>query len=215
MTTVELTRDGYLVGDRLLPRVSRILAELAKPSLANWRRTVGEDEADRIVAAASAFGTRVHAACETLHHGVVWEPGAADADLAPFVDAYAHWFRAEVAAVEMVEQPIYSLRLGYGGTLDAVLRLRDGRRMLCDLKTSKRLNESMRLQLSAYALALAEMGHGAVDGRAVIHLPSDRPGIVRFVEFGDAAADALTWRCLVQLYRWRQQHKDLWKETRA
>lgn len=214
-TTIELTRDGYLVDGRLLPRVSTIIGEMAKPGLHSWQKKVGFEEAERVVKAAARFGDRLHAACEQVHHGVIWQPGPDDADLAPHLDAYQAWFAVEVASVELVEQPVYSLRLGYAGTLDVRLVLRDGRKMLCDAKSSKSLNEGMRLQTIAYDLALEEMGLGRSDGRAIIHLPSNRPGIVRFVEFGDSASDALTWRCLVQLYRWRQEHRAMWKESRA
>jgi hypothetical protein len=47
-----------------------------------------------------------------------------------------------------------------------------------------------------------------------VHLPSNRPGTLRLIEYDDDAGDVLTWRCLCRLYHWWAEHADDWKETR-
>lgn len=207
-----LTKQGYRLADgRTLPRVSTILATIAKPGLEAWRQRVGVEEAARVSAVATELGTRVHAACELINRGplpIGWIPPL---DVAPFADAYAEWFQQHVAEVVAAERVVYSARLGYAGTLDLLARLHDGRLALCDIKTGKSVDGLARLQLAAYACALEEQGEPPVDTRLVVHLPSNAPGTLRIVEYDEPERDRLTWRALVAVYHWWQARKDDWK----
>lgn len=211
MTAPTLTKRGYELDDLVLPRVSSILATLAKPGLEAWRLKVGVEEATRISKTATELGTAVHALCEGINRGQVWTVLDCPSHLAPFGDAYDGWFQQHVAEVIAVEQVVYSTRWRFAGTLDLLARLHDGRLALVDLKTSKSLDGTYRLQLAGYADALEEMAGTVVDTRLVVNLPSDQPGTVRIVEYDDADGDRLTWRCLVRTYWWWQAHKDDWR----
>ena len=208
MTIPTLTRRGYELDGTILPRVSTILATLAKPGLEAWRLKVGVEEAARISKTATELGTAIHAATEA------WDRDAelpADETLRAYVDGYRTWRAQHVAEVVSIERIVWSPSLGYGGQLDRLYRMRDNRLLLGDIKSSKTVDGLYRAQLSAYALALAECAGIHVDGRAVVHLPSDRPGVCRLVEYDDDAGDALTWRALVRVYQWWQAHADDWK----
>ena len=212
--TPTLTRRGYELGGRILPRVSTILNTIAKPGLEAWKRRVGDEEAARISEQAKVLGTAIHAACEQINRGgrerLPMETDFAP-EVVPFALAYYGWFLEYVAEVVACERPVASARMGYGGTLDLLARLHDGRLCLIDLKSGKSVDGLARLQLAAYALALEEMDGTRVDGRLVVHLPSDRPGTLHVVEYDDAEAEALTWRALVRVYQWWAAHKDDWK----
>jgi hypothetical protein len=200
----------YEIGGQRYPRVSQILQTVAKPSLEAWRHKVGLAEAEKIGRAARDLGTRIHEASEHLDRDGVVPP---EADLLPYLDAYCEWRQAAVAEVVEIERVVWSATLKYAGTLDRVYRMRDGRLLLGDLKSGKTVDGLTRCQLSAYSLALAETAGIHVDGRLVVHLPSDRPGVCRAIEFDDDAGDALTWRALVRVYWWWAQHSADWKVT--
>ncbi len=204
-----LVRGGYQLDGQKLPRVSTILQTLAKPGLEQWRQRVGVEEAKRISAEATTLGSAIHAATEA------WDRDAkrpTDATLRPYVDAYRTWRAQYVAEVVSIERVVWSPTLKYAGTLDRLYRMRDNRLLLGDIKSGKTVDGLYRAQLSAYALALEECAGIHVDGRAVVHLPSNQPGVCRFVEYDDDAGDLLTWRCLCRLYHWWQAHQHDWRE---
>lgn len=216
MTVPTLTPRGYVLDGTLLPRVSSILAFVPKEGLQAARLKMAADTgdihaADKAWEQARDLGTAIHAATEA------WDRDAelpADDTLRPYVDAYRTWRAQHVADVVSIERVVWSPTLRYAGTLDRVYRMRDNRLLLGDIKSSKTVDGLYRAQLSAYSLALAECAGIHVDGRVVIHLPSNQPGACRMVEYDDDAVDLLTWRCLVYVYSWWQLHADDWKETR-
>lgn len=212
MTTPHLVNGRYHVGGTSYPRVSDILATLAKPGLDAWKRRVGFTEADRVSREATALGTAVHALCEQLAAGKLWAQDLTG-DLAPYGVKFAWWLHENVAAVISCERTVIHEAHGYAGTLDLYAEMADGRRLVCDLKTGKTVDPTYRLQLTAYAAALEAAGE-QVDGRLVIHLPSSRPGELHAIEFDDDDRDRKAWLALVRLYRWQERHKDDWKASR-
>ncbi len=68
------------------------------------------------------------------------------------------WSKMRVKRLIAVERPICSERYGYAGTPDLVFEDDDGRVVLCDWKTSKRIYGSYLLQAGAYAEAALEFG---------------------------------------------------------
>lgn len=208
--TPTLTRRGYELDGALLPRVSTILQTLAKPGLEQWRQRIGLEEAKRISQEAMTLGTAIHAATEA------WDRDAelpADDTLRPYVDAYRTWRAQHVAEVVAIERVVWSPSLRAAGTLDRLYLMRDNRTLLGDIKSGKTVDGVTRLQTIAYAGMLEEIAGIRVDGRCVIHLPSDRPGTVRLIEYDDDAGDMLTWRCLCRLYHWWELRKDDWKAS--
>lgn len=200
----------YQIDGKRYPRVTTILGVIAKPSLWEWRIKVGSLEAARISQAAAELGTEIHSACEAVALG-----GPLDecpARLRAYATAYRDWLAENVRTVQSVEQVVYHERHVYAGQLDAIGVLRDGRRMLLDLKTGRRLDGTYRLQTIAYADALDEMGD-PVDGRLIVHLPADRPGEVRAIEYDNDDRDRKAWRACLRLWRWNERHKDDWKQS--
>jgi len=219
MTAPTLTPHGYVLDGRTLPRVSTILGTVHKDGI--WAaklklaaETGDPHAADKAWAPSRDLGTAVHALCEGINRGEVWTVTDCAPDLAPFGDAYDGWFQQQVAEVVACEQIVWSATLGYAGRLDMLVRLHDGRLMLGDIKSGKTVDGATRWQLAAYAWALAETAGVQVDGRMVVHLPSDRPGVCRAIEYDDDAGDALTWRALCRVYHAWQRVQHDWKGTR-
>ena len=107
---------------------------------------------------------------------------------------------------ELVEQVVYSTTHQYAGTRDLVATVA-GQRLLIDFKTGKRIyREEAFLQSAFYQVALAEMGHGAVDGAVVIRLPK----VVGDPDVEVAAVPSLEelWPAcdaILRLWKWRQE----------
>ena len=210
MTTPHLANGRYHLNGTSYPRVSDILATLAKPGLDAWKRRVGFTEADRVSREATALGTRIHVLCEGLmkRHTLIASPAET-----VYLKAFEGWFYDNVRAVVAVEWTVVHERHGYAGTLDLLADMNDGRRLVVDLKTGKSVDATYRLQLTAYKDALEEAGEH-VDGRLVVHLPSNRPGELHPIEFDGDEHDRKAWVALLRLYKWQQRHKDAWKASR-
>lgn len=148
--SVNLRWDRHL---NLLPSSTNIISVKAKPSLDKYKieqalmaavtlpRLDGEGEdafMERVVVdmeshmrAAAEFGTKIHKYCEQFHLGNnIEDPG-----LEPYVADYKRWFAENVKEVIWVEKVLVNEKVGYAGTADTLLLLKDDRKALSDLKT--------------------------------------------------------------------------------
>jgi RecB family exonuclease len=198
-------------------RVSTIIGTLAKPGIGIWRERLireGRDP-DAVGREAANRGTAIHRLTELAD---LAEPLICPPEYQPFLDAWCAWRDAHVAHVLMVEETVLGRRRGllYGGTIDRLLTLTDGRTALVDLKTGKNLDPTIRLQQVAYSDALDEAGV-EVDVRLIAHLPSDRPGELTIITLDDDAGDRAAWRHLLALYYWQRDAQRAARrlETRA
>lgn len=184
-----------------IPGVTTILGDgLPKPALIAWAANVTAEAAvnrwpelselsvsDRLKLLkgvryadrdeAARRGTEVHALGEQLVRGEqVIVPDA----LAGHVDAYLQFLDEWQPDPVLVEATVYSRPYGYAGTLDLVADMRDGRRLLLDLKTTRSgVYGETALQLAAYRYAdryLSPDGPAdmvEVDDTAVVWVRSD------------------------------------------
>lgn len=205
------THTYYLDGKRIPGTTGIIGKAINKPYLATWMAKLGLEEANRQRDASAAFGTRVHAAVESINLGTHrFRPDgelAVDDDLRPFADAYLEWFQAEVVEVIGAETPLYSEGHWYAGTADGILLLR-GRNnpTLIDLKTSRGdyPHDEWGLQLAAYQVAALESRGIVTTSRMVLHMPSDRPGKLNLIELPQTTA-AADWKAFLHcrgIYDW-------------
>lgn len=210
-------REGqYTIDGRRYPRVSTILGVISKPGLESWRQRVGIEEAQRISQDAAGFGTAFHAAAALMDDTFPeWEESVADAELRPALRAYQVWAIENVSAIYAIEKTVHHARHLFAGTLDRVFRLRDGRLVIGDFKTGKSVDGTYRLQLTAYAEAWEEMGYEPVAGRLILHIPRERPGELRVIEYDDDQRDRLAWRACLRLWRWMGRHQHDYKQTRV
>jgi hypothetical protein len=84
------------------------------------------------------------------------------------------WLRDKVLEACIVEVPLVSAKMGYGGTPDWY-GLVDGIPTLLDIKTSAQVYAEHWIQLAAYRLLLQEAGH-EVEQVGVLHLPRNLDG---------------------------------------
>ena len=109
---------------------------------------------------AADLGTKVHKWVELDMKGV--QQDIPD-EIAKPISAYKRWRKTEgVAGIIALEKMIYHPS-GFAGTVDAVLRLADGRIAIVDFKTSAGIYESHLLQIGAYAKAWEHVHGDDVD----------------------------------------------------
>jgi hypothetical protein len=168
----------WLLDDKKVPltAVSSVLGVLDKPGLLHWVRTVtlkGEDFWD-VRDEASTRGTSVHNAAEVLANTGT-PPSLSDFPETDrgYVQALASWWldaRPDVIATEVI---VASLEHRFAGRFDLLCTI-NGRRCLCDFKTSKKIYpREMFAQLEAYEGASVECGYPPTDDRLIVRLGED------------------------------------------
>lgn len=198
--SLELVPDGL----PLACASPAVLGVLDKPGLAKWavrlslgrvRRELGspdarpgerawvdqtlaraEGEADAIKDAAADFGTRAHAAFDTLVRG---STPVVDADLRRVVDGFQRWRDQSGLDLNPVgDSVVLSRAFRFAGAMDCLGRVRAGGihdqtsdadaaagadAVVIDFKTSKSVHDAYALQLAAYAHAYQEMADAWAD----------------------------------------------------
>ena len=151
----------------LYPSVTTITGQHGKDKILEWRRRVGEEEANRISTKASNRGTKVHKICENYlnneedyartnpaHiHKTMPDTIAMFKSLQPLLDEH-------VNNIHALEIPLYSHHLKVAGRVDCIAEY-DGKLSIIDFKTSGKLKEESWIkgyfmQCSAYAVMYEE-----------------------------------------------------------
>ena len=151
----------------LYPSVTTITGQHGKDKILEWRRRVGEEEANRISTKASNRGTKVHKICENYlnneedyartnpaHiHKTMPDSIAMFKSLQPLLDEH-------VNNIHALEIPLYSHHLKVAGRVDCIAEY-DGKLSIIDFKTSGKLKEESWIkgyfmQCSAYAVMYEE-----------------------------------------------------------
>jgi hypothetical protein len=167
---------------------------------------------------AAELGTAVHDAATSGRSPLQVSP-----EVAPRLRQYLDWLAVSGAEVLAAERQVWNLTLGYAGTFDLLVRLRDGTLWLVDIKTGKASYPEHALQLIAYSMAefvgeddvvdekTTTLLH-AVKGMALLHLADTG------WEFIAVRHDARTWsafRGLLSFATWLAEHGDMASVTVA
>ena len=138
------------------PSVTTVTGLLKKDGILEWRKRVGEDEANRVSRKAAARGTRIHTLCE--HHLL-------NNEVTPNMFDYDMWSTLKpelkrINNIHALETALYSDHLQVAGTVDCIAEF-DGVLSVIDFKTSARVKERQDIydyfmQCSAYAVAFEE-----------------------------------------------------------
>lgn len=142
------------------PSVTTITSQYNKQSIMEWRKRVGEEEANRISTKAASRGTKVHTLCENYLNNQedYLQKQMPDAivmfkTIQPLLDEY-------VNNIHAIEIPLYSNHLRTAGRVDCIAEF-DGKLSVIDFKTaSKRKEDSWIqnyfMQCAAYAVMFEE-----------------------------------------------------------
>jgi hypothetical protein len=144
----------------LYPSITSILGEFSKKSILEWRKRVGETEANKVSGKASRRGTSVHSVCESY---IKNEDKYFDGQTPHVVELFKtiEPFLERIDNVHGVELGLYSDHFGVAGRTDLIAEF-DGTLSVIDYKTSNRTKkkewcESYFAQCAFYAVAYEEL----------------------------------------------------------
>lgn len=149
------TPDGSLY-----PSVTTVMSYESKQSIQEWRKRVGEAEADKISNQAATRGTKIHDHCENylLNEEI-------DTTNLSLLDKQM-WDRFQpqldnISNIHALEDPLFSHHLRMAGRVDCISEW-EGKLSVVDFKTSRKLKKkewisSYFMQCTAYAIMFEEM----------------------------------------------------------
>ena len=166
------------------PSVTTVTGLHSAKGIAEWRKRVGETEANRISNKASARGTRIHQYCEDYLRGNIFEADMFDLEMfnsiKPLLD--------QVDNIHCLETALWSDHLQVAGTVDCIAEFQ-GKLSVIDFKTSSKPKDrddihNYFMQTAAYAVAFEERT-GIPIGRLVIIMAVDGDDPRWFIEKRD------------------------------
>ena len=172
----ELTRDTRPDGTRTYltpsgfsyPSVTTITSQHTAKGIAEWRKRVGNEEANRISSRASARGTRIHQYCEDYLRGNLFEMDMFDAEMFNSIK----FLLDDIDNIHCLETPLWCDHLQVAGTVDCIAEFQ-GRLSIIDFKTASKPKDRddihhYFMQCAAYAVAFEERTRIPVDRLAII-----------------------------------------------
>ena len=138
--------------------ITSVTSHFNKEIFVNWRKKVGNEEADRITKAATGRGTDMHTLTE---HYLKNEDLPEVRPISDFLFKIAKGHLNKINNIYALEGPLYSRELGIAGTVDCIAEY-DGELAIIDFKTSKKPKprdwiEHYFVQCMAYGCMLYEM----------------------------------------------------------
>lgn len=192
---IELTTETingqrfYVLPDGItkLKSVTSILSEkLSKDSLLEWRKRVGEEEANRISTQAARRGTAVHNIAEryVLNEETYYAPNEMPVNVESF-KPIKDVLDKHVDNVLGVELPLCSKALGCAGRTDLVAEY-NGVASIIDFKTSKKLKrsdwiENYFLQSTIYSMMFERIYAIGIPQIVIVITVDDDPVCQKFI----------------------------------
>ena len=146
--------------DELVKMVSitSVTSHFNKEIFINWRKKVGNKEADRVTKAATSRGTDMHTLTE---HYLKNDDLPTVQPISDFLFKIAKTELNKINNIYALEGPLYSKQLGVAGTVDCIAEY-NGELAIIDFKTSKKPKprnwiEHYFVQCMAYGCMLYEM----------------------------------------------------------
>ena len=163
---------------KLYPSVTTVTGLMNADSIKKWRKSIGEEEATKIVSKAASRGTRIHTICE---HYI-----ANDYDSSKYsiidIDNFSSLqviIDEHIDNVHMQEVRLYSDYLEMAGTVDCVAEF-NGKLSIIDFKTARKPKkkeyiENYFCQATAYAIMYEELTGIPVANIAILICVDDEP----------------------------------------
>lgn len=154
------------------PSVTSVVGLVKAQQIQEWRKRVGEAEANKVSGRASRRGTSIHSLCEDYLLGKNPEPNPFDHDmfksLRPYLD--------RIDNIHCLETQLFSHHLEVAGTVDCIAEF-DGKLCVIDFKTASKPKRrdwihDYFMQTSAYAVMFEELT-GTPVGRLCIIMGVD------------------------------------------
>ena len=142
------------------PSITTMLGHFTKQSILDWRKRVGEEEANKISTRAANRGTKLHTICERYIDNEDDYFEKAMPHVRGMFNSIKPILDGRVDTVYMQEVPLYSDHLRLAGRVDLIAKF-DGVISIIDFKTSSREKEAKDIgdyfqQEAAYAIMFEE-----------------------------------------------------------
>lgn len=111
-----------------------------------------------ILQRAASRGTKVHALCAGVAKGAWIPEESIEEEYAGYVNSFRQWHEAIPDEYIFVEKRFLDEQLGYTGQIDFVIKGKDEKLHLVDLKTSSKPQKTYVIQMAAYKNLLAKHG---------------------------------------------------------
>jgi ATP-dependent exoDNAse (exonuclease V) beta subunit len=166
------------------PSVTTVLGELSKEAIMEWRRRVGEAEANKISARASRRGTSVHAMAEDYLNNKDPMKKKRMPDAIASFNSMKTILDESIGNVYCQEVPLFSDKLQTAGRVDLIADF-DGELSIVDFKTSSKPKKAdyihnYFMQAAFYGAALYEMtGMTAKTGVILISVDQHEPQVFK------------------------------------
>ena len=154
-----------------LPSVTTVIGAKGKQAIMEWRKRVGEEQANKISRQASSRGTNLHTLCEKyLNNDSKYLMGTMPDALQMFKSIKP--LLNKIDNIHYQEQALWSVKIGMAGRVDCIGEY-DGVLSVIDFKTSKRVKNKEDIdnyfaQCTAYAMMYEELIGKPVDQLVVI-----------------------------------------------
>ena len=151
-------RHYVLPNGAKVPSITTVLGAMKAEAIQKWRKSVGEEEANRISKKASSRGTNVHTLCERyLNNSPI---GTAMPDAKEMFNALKPYLN-KINNIHYQEQALWSEKIGIAGRVDCIAEY-EGELSVIDFKTSKRIKKREDIldyfwQTTAYACFYEEL----------------------------------------------------------
>jgi hypothetical protein len=183
--TTEEGRRYFTPDGSAYPSITTVLSILSKQAIIEWRKRVGEEEANRISRQASGRGTAVHKICEDYIDNVEnWKGKHQPSNLFMF-NTLKPVLDKKINNIWFQEVYLYSDKLKTAGQVDCIAEF-EGELSVIDFKTSRRVKsedniQNYFMQISFYAAAFYEMtGIPIKQGVILIAVDDSEPQVFKF-----------------------------------
>lgn len=160
--TTEKGRSYKTPQGKIYPSITTVLSPYNKKALFEWRKKVGEEEANRIARKASSRGTKLHTICEKYLLNEITDMSYKTMmpDTKELFKSIRNFLDENIQNVYGIEQPLYSDKLRVAGRCDCIADW-NNEISIIDWKTSSRekSKDGIRnyfMQAAAYAEMFTE-----------------------------------------------------------
>jgi ATP-dependent exoDNAse (exonuclease V) beta subunit len=185
--TTEKGRVYKTPNGELYPSITTVLSSYNKKAIMEWRKRVGDEEANRVSRFASGRGNKLHNAVEKyiLNEMTDIKMKTLMPDIKEMFSDIRKVVDESIGTIYGIEQPLYSHKLRLAGRCDCIAEW-DGELAIVDWKTSKRLKEKENIknyfmQATAYALMFEEIT-GIPINKIVVVIAVENENVQIFVE---------------------------------
>ena len=160
------------------PSVTTVTSLRGKKEIMEWRKRVGDEEANRISQRACKRGTNVHSLCEDYLNNKPVSINIFDREM---WNSF-HPLLSRIDNVHCLEGMLFSHNLEVAGTVDCIAEF-DGVLSVIDFKTSRRVKNledipGYFIQTAMYAVSYAEMlGHQAKQLVVLMAIDDEEPRV--------------------------------------